>query len=276
MRKAAFVTTPLGDRATEAGGTVVELVVPVYNEAPILERQVRRLHGALTGLLPFTWHITIADNGSSDGTGAVADRLAADLRDVTALGLAAKGRGRALRAAWMESRATVVAYTDVDLSTDVAALYPLLASVLSGHADIAVGSRLLPGSQTTRGVKRELISRAYNRLLHLTLGTGFRDAQCGFKAVHAEVAHALVPEVDDDGWFFDTELLVRAERHGLRVVELPVRWVDDPDSRVDILRTAQDDLRGVARLLRELGPRRPTAPLTLGAARSRREHAEAA
>jgi hypothetical protein len=169
----------------------------------------------------------------------------------------------------------VVAYTDVDLSTDLTALSPLVASVLSGYAEIAVGSRLLPGSRTTRGPKRELISRTYNRLLRVVLGARFRDAQCGFKAVRRDVAAALVPEVADQGWFFDTELLIRAERHGLRVVELPVEWVDDPDSRVDIVRTAAEDLRGVRRLLRELGPRRPSVPMPRPAP-VRVEHREAA
>ena len=240
---------------------VVDVVVPVYNEAASLTRQVRRLHDLLATSLPLSWRIVIADNGSTDETPRLADRLAAELPGVAVLHLAAKGRGRALREAWTRSDAHVVAYTDVDLSTDLAALYPLVASVLSGYAEIAVGSRLLPGSRTTRGLKRELISRAYNRLLHVLLGARFRDAQCGFKAVRRDVAVALVPEVADQGWFFDTELLVRAQRHGLRIVELPVEWTDDPDSRVDIVRTATDDLRGVRRLLHELGPRRASAAM---------------
>ena len=242
-------------------GAVVDLVVPVYNEAASLPRQVRRLHRLLETSLPLSWRIVIAENGSTDETPRLADRLAAELGGVAVLHLAAKGRGRALREAWTRSDAQVVAYTDLDLSTDLSALYPLVASVLSGYAEIAVGSRLLPGSRTTRGPKRELISRAYNHLLRLLLGARFRDAQCGFKAIRREVADVLVPEVADQGWFFDTELLIRAERHGLRVVELPVEWVDDPESRVDVVRTAADDLRGVRRLLHELGPRHASAPM---------------
>jgi len=240
---------------------VVEMVVPVYNEASSLVEQVERLREALRATLPVAWHITIVDNGSTDDTRVVADEYVARLPDVATIHLVEKGRGRALRAAWAASRADVLAYTDLDLSTDLRAVFPLAAAVLSGHAAIAVGSRLAPGARTTRGPKRELISRAYNRLLHIVLGTRFRDAQCGFKAVRADVAHALLPEVADETWFFDTELLVRAERHGLRVLEVPVDWVDDPDSRVDILSTALDDLRGVWRLLRELGPRRAAGPL---------------
>jgi glycosyltransferase involved in cell wall biosynthesis len=259
-----------------AGPPVVEVVVPVYNEARELVGQIHRLHEALRVELPLAWQITIADNGSTDDTAALADELAADLPDVAAVHLSRKGRGRALRATWTQTRAAVVAYTDVDLSTDLRALFPLVASVLSGHAAIAVGSRLAPGSQTTRGPKRELISRSYNLLLRVVLGTRVRDAQCGFKAMRADLARALLPEVDDQAWFFDTELLVRAERHGLRVREVPVDWVDDPDSRVDILRTARDDLRGVWRLVRELGLRRPAGPLVACPVTVALEHSEAA
>jgi glycosyltransferase involved in cell wall biosynthesis len=244
---------------------VVDLVVPVFNEAHVLARQIHRLLDALTDSLPLPWQITIADNGSTDGTGELAVRLAADLDRVAAVQLSAKGRGRALRLAWSQSRADVLAYTDVDLSTDISALFPLIASVLSGHADIAVGSRLAPGARCRRGLKRDCISRLYNRLLHIVLGTSFRDAQCGFKAIRADVARVLLPEVHDQAWFFDTELLVRAERHDLRVVEVPVDWVDDPDSRVEIFATAREDLRGVWRMLRTLGPRRHTAPIRVGA-----------
>jgi len=271
------ITDAAAQCATGDSGTpAVEIVVPVYNEADTLVRQIHRLHEALTSALPVPWQITIADNGSTDETATLARGLASELPDVSVVHLAAKGRGRALRATWTVSPAEVLAYTDLDLSTDLNALFPLVASVLSGHAAIAVGSRLAPGSQTTRGPKRELISRAYNLLLHVVLGTRFRDAQCGFKAVRADLARALLPEVDDQAWFFDTELLVRAERHGLRVVEVPVHWVDDPDSRVDILRTAREDLRGVWRLVRELGPRRSAGPLATSSAPRPLEHSEAA
>jgi hypothetical protein len=165
-----------------------------------------------------------------------------------AIHLTRSGRGLALRTAWLASDATVVAYTDVDLSTGLEALAPLVAPLLSGHSDVAIGSRLAPGAMVVRGPKRELISRCYNRILRAMFDTGVRDAQCGFKALRGEVAEVLVPHVVDDGWFFDTELLLLAQRNGLRVHEIPVDWVDDPDSRVRIVRTAVDDLRGIARL----------------------------
>lgn len=226
----------------------VDVVIPVYNEERDLGPNVRRLHSYLSESLPFTSVITIADNASRDDTLAVAEALAKELPGVRVLHLDAKGRGRALRAAWLRSEATVVAYMDVDLSTDLNALLPLVAPLISGHSAIGIGSRLAHGSRTKRGPKREFISRAYMLVLRLALGAGFTDAQCGFKAVRASVARDLVPRIEDQTWFFDTELLILAQRGGLRVHEVPVDWTDDPDSRVDILRTAMDDLRGVARL----------------------------
>jgi len=228
----------------------VDVVVPVYNEEAALEASVRRLHAYLTERFPLTWTVTIADNASTDRTWGVACRLAAELPGVRAVHLDRKGRGRALRAAWSRSPADVVAYMDVDLSTDLDALLPLVAPLLSGHSDVAIGSRLASGARVVRGPKREVVSRAYNAILHATLRNAFSDAQCGFKAARADVARALLPLVEDDGWFFDTELLVLAEHNGLRIHEVPVDWVDDPDSRVDITSTAIDDLRGIGRLLR--------------------------
>ncbi len=226
----------------------LDVVIPVYNEERALARSVRRLHAFLSAALPFSWRIVVADNASTDDTPAVARMLAAELEGVALLRLEEKGRGRALRAAWSSSPARVVCYMDVDLSTDLRALLPLVAPLLSGHSDVSIGTRLARGSRVTRGLKRELISRAYNRILHAALRARFSDAQCGFKAVRTEALAPLLGEIRDDGWFFDTELLVLAQRRGLRIHEVPVDWVDDPDSRVDILSTALADLRGVARL----------------------------
>jgi glycosyltransferase involved in cell wall biosynthesis len=230
-------------------GRDVDIVVPVLNEEAALERSVRRLHRFLSESFPFAWRIVIADNASTDATPEVARRLARELGGVEALRLERKGRGRALRAAWSRSDARVVAYMDVDLSTDLRALLPLVAPLLSGHSDVAIGSRLAHGARVVRGPKREVISRGYNRLLHATLRARFSDAQCGFKAVRRDALDGLLAAVRDDDWFFDTELLVVAQRRGLRIHEVPVDWVDDPDSRVEIVRTAVADLKGVARLL---------------------------
>src|SRR5919201_4162203 len=227
----------------------VEIVVPVYNEQAGLERSIRSLHRYLRSQFPFSWRIVVADNASTDATPEIAASLSATLGGVGYLRLDRKGRGRALRAAWSRSDARVVCYMDVDLSTDLRALLPLVAPLLSGHSDVAIGSRLAYGARVVRGPKRELISRGYNRLLHATLRARFSDAQCGFKAVRRDALDGLLDDVRDEAWFFDTELLVLAQRRGLRIHEVPVDWIDDPDSRVKIVRTAVADLLGVARLL---------------------------
>jgi glycosyltransferase involved in cell wall biosynthesis len=249
MPELAFPSTTPARRALAAAAPEIEIVVPVYNEAAVLERSVRRLHRFLGDGFPFSWRIVIADNASVDATPEIARRLALTLPSVRHLRLEQKGRGRALRTAWSASRAKVVCYMDVDLSTDLRGLLPLVAPLLSGHSDLAIGTRLAHGSRVVRGPKREFISRSYNWILRATLRARFSDAQCGFKAVRRDVLDGLLDDVVDQGWFFDTELLVLAQRRGLRTHEVPVDWVDDPDSRVDLIRTATGDLKGVARLL---------------------------
>jgi putative flippase GtrA len=241
-----------GDRPLRSTALVLDVVIPVYNEEVDLRPAVTRLHDYLRRSVPLTFRITIADNASTDATGAIADQLAFDFPDVRAVHLPEKGRGRALKYVWSESDAAVLAYMDVDLSTDLDALLPLVAPLISGHSDIAIGTRLHRGSRVIRGPKREFISRCYNLILRGALAAHFSDAQCGFKAIRADVAQQLLPLVQDNGWFFDTELLILAERSGLRIHEVPVDWVDDPDSRVDIVSTAKDDLQGVARVGRAL------------------------
>jgi glycosyltransferase involved in cell wall biosynthesis len=242
----------------------VEIVIPVYNEEIDLEPSVRRLHAYLAAHFPFTFRISIADNASTDATWAAATRLEEELSLVRAVRIPQKGRGRALHTVWSQSDAAVVAYMDVDLSTDLAALLPLVAPLLSGHSDLAIGTRLATASRVRRGPKRELISRSYNRLLHATLRAKFSDAQCGFKAIRTDRARALLPLVEDTGWFFDTELLVLAERAGLRIHEVPVDWTDDPDSRCDLVDTAIGDLKGVARLVKGFA----TGTIPIGALRT--------
>lgn len=230
----------------------VEVIVPVYNEQDDLAASIERLEEYLSSTLPYEYRITIADNASTDATWTIAQELTRTYLRVSAIHLPQKGRGRALKQAWLASSATVVAYLDVDLSTDLNGLLPLLAPLVSGHSDLAIGTRLARGSRVVRGPKREFISRTYNLILRTSLGADFSDAQCGFKAIRSDVAAELLPLVEDDGWFFDTELLVLAQRAGLRIHEVPVDWVDDPGSTVDIVATARDDLLGVWRLLRGL------------------------
>jgi putative flippase GtrA len=237
---------PVADRETPA--PQVDIVVPVKDEERDLGPSVRRLCSYLREQFPFSARVTIADNGSTDRTWAVATALSRELPGVTAIHMEKPGRGRALRAIWSASDAQVLAYMDVDLSTDLNALLPLVAPLLSGHSDIAIGTRLAHGSRVIRGPRREVISRSYNLLLRASLGAEFTDAQCGFKAIRRDQAQALLPLTEDTGWFFDTELLVLGERAGLRIHEVPVDWIDDTDSRVDVVATALADLRGIARL----------------------------
>jgi glycosyltransferase involved in cell wall biosynthesis len=265
----AVPSAHLGVPPDDAETPVVEIVVPVYNEAGILETSLGSLLGFLDREFPLATMVTIVDNASTDDTWRLAERLRRRSRRVHTMHLDQKGRGRALRAAWNASECPLVAYLDVDLSTDLHALLPLVAPLLSGHSDLAIGSRLASGARVQRGAKRELVSRSYNTIVRAALHTRFTDAQCGFKALRTDVAKALLPLVENDNWFFDTELLVAAERLGLRIHEVPVDWVEDPDSRVDVIATAIEDLKGIRRLRRR--PLTPT-PVT----RVRRDMARSA
>ncbi|WP_081683034.1 bifunctional glycosyltransferase family 2/GtrA family protein [Marmoricola sp. URHB0036] len=238
--------------------TVLDVVIPVYNEEAQLAASVERVLEHLR-TMPWSFRVTIADNASTDQTALIARRLSHTNPEVSVVHLAEKGRGRALKRVWSASESDVLVYMDVDLSTDLAALLPLVAPLVSGHSDVAIGSRLARHSRVERGAKRELISRSYNLLLRQVLRARFSDAQCGFKAIRRDAARELLPLVEDNAWFFDTELLVVAERAGLRIHEVPVDWVDDPDSSVDLVRTAVDDLKGMVRLGRSLV--RGTLPL---------------
>ncbi|MDX2970477.1 bifunctional glycosyltransferase family 2/GtrA family protein [Kribbella solani] len=228
----------------------VEIVVPVKNEENDLGPNIRRLREFLDTAFPFSAEVCIADNGSTDATYEIGALLAAELPGVRVVRLEQSGRGRALKQVWSASNAEVLAYMDVDLSTNLNALLPLVAPLLAGHSDVAIGTRLAKSSRVVRRPKREFISRSYNLLLRATLSAHFSDAQCGFKAIRAEVARELLPLVEDTSWFFDTELLVLAEKAGLRIHEVPVDWIDDLDSRVAIAKTVGEDLRGIARLMR--------------------------
>ena len=227
----------------------VEIVVPVKDEETDLAPSIRRLHAYLSGGFPFTAHVTIADNGSTrPAPGTSPPGSPPSWPGSARSGWRSRAAGRALRSIWSHSDCDVLAYMDVDLSTDLNALLPLVAPLLSGHSDVAIGTRLARGSRVVRGPRREVISRGYNLLLQATLGAGFSDAQCGFKAIRRDKARELLPLTRDGGWFFDTELLVLAERAGLRIHEVPVDWTDDPDSRVNVRATALADIRGILRM----------------------------
>jgi glycosyltransferase involved in cell wall biosynthesis len=235
----------------------VDVVIPVYNEEHVLARSVETLRAFLRDSLPHAWRIVIADNASTDRTLAVAHGLAEQYHgEVSVLHLPQKGRGRALRAAWLGSDADVLAYMDVDLSTDLSAFPPLVNAVAVEGYDLAIGSRLARGAQTTRSFRREVISRAYNLLIKAIHFTRFSDAQCGFKAISRQAAQELVPLIKNEEWFFDTELLILAEKGCYRIKEVPVRWVEDPDTRVKVVSTVVEDVRGLLRLRFSRLPRR--------------------
>jgi glycosyltransferase involved in cell wall biosynthesis len=254
----------------------VDVVIPVFNEEHSLPGCVEALHGYLSERFPFDWGITIVDNASTDHTSTVAAALAQRWSRVRALTLDRNGKGHALRVAWSISTADVVAYMDVDLSTGLDALLPLVASLVDGHSDIAIGSRLAPGARTIRGPKREIISRGYNALLKLVHRTKFSDAQCGFKAARTSVIRPLLRHIEDNSWFFDTELLLLAEFNGLRVFEVPVDWVEDTDTRVRVGRTAAVIFRGVLRIARTKISGRARVPDLPSRPRPRRMHPDAA
>lgn len=236
----------------------VDIVIPVYNEEHVLARSVSTLRAFLRDNLAHTWRVVVADNASTDGTLRVAQALAEQYPgEVAIVNLPQKGRGRALRAAWLGSEADVLAYMDVDLSTELSALPPLVDAIAVGGYDVAIGSRLARGAQTTRSLRREVISRVYNLLIKAVHFTRFSDAQCGFKAISRQAARELVPLVKSEEWFFDTELLILAEKGGYRIKDIPVRWVEDPDTRVKIASTVSEDIRGLLRLRFSRIPKRP-------------------
>jgi glycosyltransferase involved in cell wall biosynthesis len=234
--------------AKKRSETTVDVVIPVLNEAHVLPRSVATVRRFLAERFPFRWRLVIVDNGSSDGTSEVAQSLAMEHREVAFIHLEQRGRGRALRCAWMQSSADVVCYMDVDLSTELEALPRTVSALIDEGYDIAVGSRLMRDSRIRRSFKREVISRIYNLFAKVVLFTRFSDAQCGFKALTREVVERIVPQVKDQSWFFDTELLVLAEKQGYRIKDIPVVWNEDDDSRVKILQTAWEDIKGVFRL----------------------------
>jgi glycosyltransferase involved in cell wall biosynthesis len=230
----------------------VDVVIPVLNEAHVLKKSVETLFGFLRSSLRYRWRIVIVDNGSTDGTQNVAKELAATYPEVKILRLLQKGRGRALRHAWLRSNADIVCYMDVDLSTKLVHVPELLHAIAHDGYDIGTGSRLMRESRTTRSLKREIISRIYNILVKVVLFTRFSDAQCGFKALSRNAVEKIVPQIKDQAWFFDTEMLVLAEKQGYRIKDLPVEWIEDDDSRVKIIQTGWEDIKGVFRLRRQL------------------------
>ena len=226
----------------------VEVVIPVYNEEDALPVSIPKLCAFLRENLSNPWRVTIADNASIDGTRTVSESLCQEIEEVNYLYLPEKGRGRALKAAWLGSECDIVSYMDVDLSTDLSH-FPALVGELGDGCHVAIGSRLSRGSKVTqRSFKREFTSRVYNKLIWSMFFVGFPDAQCGFKAMTRQAAQAIIPNVENNNWFFDTELLIIAEKRGYRIGVVPVAWEDDPSSTVNVVKTATEDIKGLLRL----------------------------
>jgi glycosyltransferase involved in cell wall biosynthesis len=293
---------------------LVNITIPVYNEERTLASSIQKISSFLKSNCNHPYEIVIAENGSTDNTFQIAKQLEQELPNVRALHVNEKGRGRAIKTAWQQSKADILSYMDVDLSTDLLAFPALIdalatesnrreysrednssdhvpspggegrvradvssakrTSVPKGGFDLAIGSRLLDPALTERGFKRETISRGYNLLVRAVFRTRFSDAQCGFKAITRRAAAELLPLIEDDAWFMDTELLVLAEKLGYRIFDLPVRWTDDPDSRVQLWSTALADIKGLMRLRRNLASGRYSSRnLTTPATAERGVHA---
>ena len=231
--------------------TSVDIVVPVYNEEKVLAQNIRILHAYLSKASVYDWTIIIADNASIDNTSSVAKNLGHELNRLRYMHINKKGRGLALKRVFCASQADIVSYMDIDLSTNLK-YFNLLIDGLTCGFDVATGSRLLTASQVKRSFKREFLSRSYNSLIHLLFGNRFSDAQCGFKAIRTAIARRLIPYVQNEHWFFDTELLLLAEKSGYRILDVPVQWIDDLDSRVDLIPTIMEDLRGLLRMRRSI------------------------
>lgn len=228
----------------------LDVIIPVYNEERDLGPSVTRLREFLRNHCPYKWRIVVANNASTDRTLDIAKELKAQYPgEVDYIHLDQKGRGRALRKSWLESNADVVCYMDVDLSTNLKHLMPMVDPLFKGEYQIGIGSRLMKGARVKRQWKREVISRAYNIIVKLMFPRRhFSDAQCGFKAMTSTAAKDLLPHVQDNRWFFDSELLLRAEQQGYKIWEVPVEWIEDMDTRVKIVSTATEDLQGLWRV----------------------------
>jgi glycosyltransferase involved in cell wall biosynthesis len=245
-----------GERLYDGLMASVDVVIPCYNEEHVLAGNVERVIEFVAAHPQHDWRVVVANNASTDHTLEVARELEArHPARVVALHVPVKGRGIALRTAWLTSDADVLCYMDVDLSTDLQHLPELVDPIARGEADLAYGSRLHREAETQRSFKREVLSRGYVLLLNTVSRLSVSDAQCGFKAISREAARALLPLVQDNRWFFDSELLIVAQHNGYRLHEVPVRWVEDPDSRVRIVSTVIEDLRGIGRLRRHGVPR---------------------
>lgn len=225
----------------------VLVVLPVYNEERALRKSVQTLTTFLQDYDNYKWKIVIADNNSQDSTGDIGRLIASENSIVQYLYIPRKGRGIALRSAWQQTDYDFVSYMDIDLSTGLDALIRAV-DLLNEGVDIVVGNRLDKNSIIKRSLKREFVSRSYNIIIKMAIGTHFHDAHCGFKTGRREVVQKILPYIEDNEWFFDSEFLFYGEKLGYRIVEIPVTWTEDMNTKAKIFKDAYDDLRGLYRL----------------------------
>ncbi len=235
---------------SEQARVAVSIILPAHNEAGKIDEAVRQTKQAMAAVTP-SYELLIAEDGSVDGTAERARALAATDPYVRHLHSDVRlGRGKALNRAFKVARGAVIMFMDVDLSTDLAYLQPLISAIRDEHYDIAIGSRLLSASETKRSVKRSTLSTVYNFLVRLMLRSKLRDHQCGFKAFRRTSLLHILDEITDEHWFWDTELLVRAQRTGYRIKELPVHWEDKgaANTKVRALRDSAGMFSNIIRL----------------------------
>ena len=213
----------------------IQVVLPVYNEERSVLATSEIVHAFFVANPQHEWEAVIADNASIDGTPDLGKAIASKYDEFEYLRIERKGRGAALREAWQNADSQVVAYTDIDLSTSLRSLIDA-AELIERGADIVVGNRVHPESIVKRSLQRTIMSRIYNFVARKTLGLRFNDVHCGFKSGRRTVIQGLLTEIEDDYWFFDTELLYLAQRKGLKNVEIPVVWEEsDSDSALNLL-----------------------------------------
>ena len=228
----------------------VELIFPVLNEANSLRAQLEKVRGFVSKNLQYSFNITVVDNGSTDETKLVIKKMIKEKIVDKYIHLSERGRGRAIKTAVDKSKSEIVAYMDIDLSTDLKFLIPLIDSIYKYGYDISIGSRLSKGSKVIgRKMIREITSRSYNFIIKLFFPfSGIDDMQCGFKAFKRTRINQIINNVSNDKWFFDTEFIIMARSENLKIDQIPVVWVDDPNTSVNILTTAIEDLIGLIKL----------------------------
>jgi uncharacterized protein (TIRG00374 family) len=216
----------------------VSVVLPAYNEEATIEHTIQTTLDTLASFLPEgAYEVLVAEDGCDDHTPDIAARIAGEDRHVRHVHSDVRlGRGGALERAFRLSSGDTLVYFDTDLATDMSHIEELIESVRSDEYDIATGSRWVSGSVVDRPIKRSVPSRGFNTLVRQLLGSGVRDHQCGFKAFDRATLFALLDNVEDDHWFWDTEVLVRAQQQGYRVKEFPVEWTAKEETKVDLIR----------------------------------------